>query len=44
MIILKSYRLGTEYIDLMLIHTPRAGKLLDTYDGLLKMKEEGLVK
>ncbi|XP_028515226.1 uncharacterized oxidoreductase C28F2.05, partial [Exaiptasia diaphana] len=28
----------------MLIHTPTPGKLLATYDGLLKMKEEGLVR
>ncbi|XP_031568628.1 uncharacterized protein LOC116303257 [Actinia tenebrosa] len=37
-------KLDTGYIDLYLIHSPSPGKNIETYDGLLKMKEEGLIR
>ncbi|XP_020902740.1 uncharacterized protein LOC110241225 isoform X2 [Exaiptasia diaphana] len=37
-------KFGMDYIDLVLIHSPKPGKLLATYDGLLKVKQEGLVR
>jgi aryl-alcohol dehydrogenase-like predicted oxidoreductase len=37
-------RLDTGYVDLFLIHTPSPGRIVETYDGLLKMKEEGLIR
>lgn len=41
--------LGIEYIDLLLIHSPGmysqgGGKIVETYDALLALKKEGLVK
>jgi diketogulonate reductase-like aldo/keto reductase len=32
------------YIDLYLIHSPYGGKLIETFDALLKLKAEGFIK
>lgn len=37
-------RLNSEYIDLHLIHSPHGGKLVQTYDALLDLKKEGLIR
>lgn len=37
-------RLQTSYVDLFLIHTPRGGNIIDTWKGMLKIKELGLAK
>jgi len=37
-------KLGTGYIDMVLIHSPAGGKILDTYDTIQKFKERGLVR
>jgi len=36
--------LGLEYIDLFLIHSPRTGKLVETWDALIELKRRGLTK
>ncbi|XP_064643539.1 glyoxal reductase-like isoform X2 [Lineus longissimus] len=37
-------KLDIEYIDLFLIHTPKGGKILETYDEILKFKAKGLIR
>lgn len=37
-------KLGLDYVDLYLMHTPRGGKILETYDAMLKLKEKGVAK
>jgi diketogulonate reductase-like aldo/keto reductase len=37
-------KLGTEYVDLYLIHSPSGGKLLETYDAMLDLKKKGLIR
>jgi diketogulonate reductase-like aldo/keto reductase len=36
--------LGLSYVDLYLIHSPGGGKVLETYDALLELQKEGLVR
>ena len=36
--------LGLDYIDLYLIHSPGGGKVLETYDALLALQRQGLVR
>lgn len=36
--------LGLDYIDLMLVHTPHGGKLVEVYDALLELQAQGFVK
>lgn len=38
------FRLDSEYIDLYLIHSAFGGKLLKTYDAMLDLKKEGLIR
>ena len=33
-----------EYIDLYLMHSPLEGKILETWDAMIELKEKGLVK
>jgi len=43
--LLESLRnLQTDYVDLYLIHNPRAGKIKEVWSLLLKLREEGLVR
>jgi len=35
---------GLGYLDCVLIHAPAGGKLVETYDALLKLKTEGLIR
>ena len=37
-------RLGLDYVDLYLMHAPIGGKILKTYDAMLKLREKGVVK
>lgn len=37
-------RLGVGYIDRVLIHTPYGGKLVETYDALLALQRDGVVR
>uniref|UniRef100_A0A0G4HWZ2 NADP-dependent oxidoreductase domain-containing protein n=1 Tax=Chromera velia CCMP2878 TaxID=1169474 RepID=A0A0G4HWZ2_9ALVE len=37
-------KLGTNYLDLVLIHTPRPGKIIETYGTLLELRKEGKIK
>jgi len=37
-------RLGLEYIDLYLMHSPLKGKILETWDAMIELKERGLVR
>ncbi|CAK9046351.1 unnamed protein product [Durusdinium trenchii] len=36
--------LGTNYVDLYIIHNPRAGRIKEVWSLLLKLREEGLCK
>jgi hypothetical protein len=38
------YRLDTGFIDLFLIHSPLAGDILRTYDAMLELKAQGLIR
>jgi diketogulonate reductase-like aldo/keto reductase len=35
---------GLGYLDCMVIHAPSGGKLVETYDALLKLKADGLIR
>jgi len=37
-------KMGIGYLDSMLIHTPGGGKLVETWDAFLELKEEGLLR
>ena len=37
-------RLDTGYVDLYLIHSPTAGKNIDSYKAMLELKSQGLIK
>ena len=37
-------RLGLEYVDLFLIHTPVPGKVLESWKALVELKKEGKTK
>mmetsp|Transcript_148001 Transcript_148001/g.258088 ORF Transcript_148001/g.258088 Transcript_148001/m.258088 type:complete len:340 (-) Transcript_148001:111-1130(-) len=37
-------KLGLGYIDLLLIHSPDTGKIVETYDALLKLQKDGIVR
>lgn len=37
-------RLGLSYVDLFLIHSPKPGKVLETWKEMLSLKKEGLAK
>jgi diketogulonate reductase-like aldo/keto reductase len=36
--------LGLEYLDLYLMHSPNTGKLVESYDAMLDLKDEGLLR
>ena len=37
-------RLGLDYVDLFLIHTPRPGRVVETWKALAELKKEGKTK
>lgn len=37
-------KLDTGYVDLYLIHSPTAGKNIDSYKAMLKLKDQGLIR
>lgn len=37
-------KLGLDYVDLYLIHTPRNGKIVETWKAFMELKEAGLTK
>lgn len=37
-------KMGLAYLDCFLVHSPYGGKLVETWDALLKLKEEGLLR
>lgn len=39
-----SKKLGLGYIDLILVHSPNKGKLVETWDALLKLQSEGVTR
>merc|ERR1719161_3026750 len=36
--------LGVDYVDLYIIHSPNTGLLIETWDALLQLQKEGLVR
>ena len=39
-----TFRLGLEYVDLYLMHSPRGGKVVETWSAMVELKEKGLAK
>lgn len=37
-------KMGLEYLDCFLVHSPFGGKLVETWDALLKLKADGLLR
>merc|ERR1719454_442802 len=37
-------KMGLEYLDCFLVHSPFGGKLIETWDALLKLQTEGWIR
>ena len=37
-------RLGLEYVDLYLMHSPSVGKTLETWDAMIELKQAGKIR
>ena len=37
-------RLDMDYVDLFLMHSAEGGKVLETWDAMVQLKEEGLTR
>mmetsp|Transcript_137725 Transcript_137725/g.243331 ORF Transcript_137725/g.243331 Transcript_137725/m.243331 type:complete len:319 (-) Transcript_137725:345-1301(-) len=37
-------KLGLDYIDLLLIHSPRPGRIVECYDAILHLRDQGIVR
>ena len=37
-------RLGVEYVDLYLMHSPLGGKVVETWQAMVQLQQQGLAK
>lgn len=38
------YRLDMDYVDMFLMHSARGGRVLETWDAMVQLRDEGLTK
>ena len=39
-----TYRMGVDYVDLYLMHSPLGGKVVETWQTMVQLQQQGLIK